>query len=220
MANKKNNSMGLFLRVVVVVFFCVLGVSAYFGFRYPQSSSVFGWPITYDDIAPIVRDNNGVTEVSLKSAPNVVNKPTVDQLMEFRKRSEELTKEAAQNREKKIVRLRGVDIEVLPLYMFEEQKKGLIGVEFLSKNSGILYVFQMDDDGRGFGTKGMKFPLDYIWMNSDLQVVHLTKNVPPDFSDDVMSLWPARYVVETNAGFIDTNGIQAGDVATFENIPH
>ncbi len=219
MANKKNNSTALFLGIGLVV---AIGAIGFFFFQNKQGvpPEQTGSPAPQEESAPIVRDNKGVTEVSLQSAPRVVNKPTLEQLKEFRKRSEELARQASQEREKKIVRLRGVDIEVLPLYIFEDQKKGLIGVEFLPKNSGMLYVFQMDDDGRGFGTKGMKFPLDYIWMNSDLQVVHLTKNVPIDFSDDVMSLWPARYVVETNAGFIDTHGIQVGDIGEFEHIPH
>lgn len=169
---------------------------------------------------PIVNKHDGITEISLPHAEKIVNKPSLEQLKNFRKRSADLKVEATQEREKKIVHLRDAAIEVLPLYTFEDQKKGLIGVDFLPKNAGMLYVFQMDDPGRGFGTKGMKFPLDYIWMNSDLTVVHLTKNVPPDFPENIMSLWPARFVVEANAGFIDANGIQVGDTATFEHIPH
>ena len=170
--------------------------------------------------APIVKEYDGITEISLPNPEVAVNKPTVEQLKEFRKQSEDLAVQAKEEREKKIVHLRDASVEVLPLYTFEDQKKGIIGVDFLPKNSGALYVFQMDDVGRGFGTKGMKFPLDYIWMNSDLKVVHLTKNVPPDYGENIMSLWPARYVVETNAGFIDANGIQVGDTARFEHIPH
>jgi len=169
---------------------------------------------------PIVKKHDGITEVSLPNGETIVNKPTIDQLKDLRKHAEEEKSAASKEREKKIVRIHGAQIEVLPLYTFEDQKKGLIGVEFLPKNSGTLYVFQMDDAGRGFGTKGMKFPLDYIWMNSDLTVVHLTKNVPPDYSGDTMSLWPARYVIETNAGFIDENSIAVGDKAEFEHIPH
>lgn len=170
--------------------------------------------------APIVKEHDGITEISLPNPEVIVNKPTVAQLKEFRKQSEELAAQVRQEREKKIVHLRDAAVEVLPLYTFEDQKKGLIGVEFLPENSGALYVFQMDDVGRGFGTKGMKFPLDYVWMNSDLKVVHVTKNVPPEYPENIMSLWPARYVIETNAGFIDANGIQVGDTASFEHIPH
>ena len=172
------------------------------------------------DSKPIVKEHNGISEVSLPEAVPIINKPTIEQLKNFRKRAADLAEEAKQVREKKIVRFRGTDIEVLPLYTFEEQKKGLIGVEFLPKDSGTLYVFQMDDPGRGFGTKGMKFPLDFIWMNSDLTVVHMTKNVPPEYSENIMSVWPARYVVEVNAGYIDAHGISVGDTAQFEHIPH
>jgi len=175
---------------------------------------------TQNENKSIIKEHDGITEISLPYAEKIINKPTLEQLKNFRKRSEDLKVEAKQEREKKIVHLRAGAIEVLPLYTFEDQKKGLIGVDSLPEDSGMLYVFQMDDPGRGFGTKGMKFPLDYIWMNSDLTVVHMTKNVPPDYGENIMSLWPARYVIETNAGFIDSNGIQVGDRATFERIPH
>ncbi|MBI4599639.1 DUF192 domain-containing protein [Candidatus Uhrbacteria bacterium] len=204
----------------------IIGAGLFFVFQEreaPQAAEQNSAPqerTAQDENKPIINEHDGITEISLANAEKIVNKPSLEQLKEFRKRSEELVKEAAESREKKIVHLRDAELEVLPLYTFEEQKRGLIGVDFLPKDSGMLFVFQMDDAGRGFGTKSMKFPLDYIWMNSDLTVVHLTKNVPPDFPGTIMSIWPARYVIEANVGFIDANGIAVGDVATFEHIPH
>lgn len=174
---------------------------------------------------PIVRENKGVTEISLPSAPEVTTQATIEELKEFRKRSEELERTvAALTKEKKeselVVGLGDAPLKVEPLYTFEQQQKGLIGRESLPEDSGMLYIFQMDDSGRLFGTKGMKFPVDIIWANNDRTVVHIHKNVPPNFVDDLKSLWPARYVLEVNGGYADKHGIDVGDTIDLSKIPH
>lgn len=174
---------------------------------------------------PIVTDNKGVTEVSLPSAPQNVSKPDLEQLKAFRKRSEELERAAATLRKEKrenelVVELGDAPLRVEPLYTFEAQKQGLTGRDSLPEDAGLLYIFQMDDAGRLFGTKGMKFPIDIIWVNNERTVVHISKNVPRDFDGDLKSLWPARYVLEVNGGYADTHGIDVGDTIDLSKIPH
>ena len=174
---------------------------------------------------PIVRENKGVTEISLSRAPEVVTQTTIEELKEFRKRSEELERTVAALRKKKkenelVVELGDAPLKVEPLYTFEQQQKGLIGREILPQDSGMLYVFQMDDAGRLFGTKGMKFPVDIIWANNDRTVVHIHKNVPQDYDGDLKSIWPARFVLEVNGGYVDRNGIRVGDTLDLSKIPH
>lgn len=174
---------------------------------------------------PIVTDNKGVTEVSLPSAPQNVSKPDLEQIKAFRKRSEELERAAATLRKEKkeselVVGLGDAPLHVEPLYTFEAQKQGLTDRATLPEDAGMLYIFQMDDSGRLFGTKGMKFSVDIIWANNERTVVHISKNVPPDFDGDLKSLWPARYVVEVNGGYADTHGIDVGDTIDLSKIPH
>lgn len=174
---------------------------------------------------PIVTDNKGVTEVSLSSAPQNVSKPDLEQIKAFRKRSEELERAAATLKKEKrenelVVGLGDAPLRVEPLYTFEAQKQGLTGRATLPEDVGMFYVFQMDDSGRLFGTKGMKFPVDIIWANNERTVVHISKNVPPDFDGDLKSLWPARYVLEVNGGYADRHGIDVGDTIDLSKIPH
>lgn len=174
---------------------------------------------------PIVTDNKGVTEVSLPSAPQNVSKPDLEQIKAFRKRSEELERAVATLKEEKkeselVVGLGDAPLRVEPLYTFEAQKQGLTGRAAPPEDVGMFYVFQMDDSGRLFGTKGMKFPVDIIWANNERTVVHISKNVPPDFDGDLKSLWPARYVLEVNGGYADRHGIDVGDTIDLSKIPH
>ena len=175
---------------------------------------------------PIVKEYSGITEVSLPRAPENVSQPSIEELKQFRKRSEELERQAADLQQKEqgvdefVVSSGSARIVVEPLYTFEAQKKGLLGRDSLPADRGTLYVFQMDDPGRLFGTQGMKFPIDLIWANNDRQIVHIHKNVPPDFSNSLKSVWPARYVMEVNAGTVDRGGIRVGDVLELGKIPH
>lgn len=173
----------------------------------------------------IVTKKNGVTEVSLPSAPIIASAPSVEELKDFQKKSKELEAEVATLRQAGrtndlVARIGDGAVRVDPLYTFEAQQKGLIGRESLPEEEGMLYVFQMDDAGRLFGTKGMKFAIDVVWMNSDKNVVHIHKNVPPDLNGDIKSLWPARYVLEVNAGYADRHGIHVGDTMDLAKIPH
>lgn len=221
---------GLLLVVVVIVGGGILFFQKQSGVPTPAASSSSTAPSEQSaqpaaTASPIIKDNKGVTEISLSRAPEVASQPTLGQLKEFRRRSEELQQKADQikkeKREQEITALIDKEaVKVEPLYTFEAQKRGLIGRENLPEDDAMLYVFQMDDAGRLFGTKGMKFPLDFIWMNSDTTVVQIHKNVPPDFDGDLKSLWPARYVLEVNAGYVDRHGINVGDTIDLSKIPH
>lgn len=173
----------------------------------------------------VVKGERGITEISLKSAPDVASAPTVEQLKDFLKRSQMLAEQVKEMQEsgksdQLTVGVGGSALPVEPLFTFDVQQKGLVGRESLPQDTGMLYVFQMDDSGRLFGTKGMKFPIDLIWMNNDFTVVHIHKNVPPDFDGDLKSSWPARFVLEVNAGYTDRHEINVGETLDLSKIPH
>jgi len=99
----------------------------------------------------------------------------------------------------------------------EARLKGLSGRESLDTNSGMLFTFDNTNTVRSFWMKGMKFPLDFIWIK-DGKVVQIDKNipVPPAGTEDskltiYASQTPVDYVLEVNAGFSDKNNIKIGD---------
>lgn len=93
--------------------------------------------------------------------------------------------------------------------------KGLSGRDGLSENAGMLFPYNKPGF-YAFWMRGMKFPIDIIWIGVDKKVVDITKNIPPEsFPKTFASKKPAQYVLELPAGFTDKNGIRIGDGAMF-----
>jgi len=95
------------------------------------------------------------------------------------------------------------------------RERGLSGRERLEEGRGMLLVFGAPAR-YGFWMKGMKFAIDFVWVNDD-KVVGTTENVPPP-KGSLFSL-PIYYppeevdmVLEVAAGTVARLGIHEGDV--------
>jgi len=55
---------------------------------------------------------------------------------------------------------------------------GLMFQEELPYDEGMLFVFD-DSKKRSFWMSNMQFSLDIIWIDSQVNIVHIEKNVPP-----------------------------------------
>lgn len=90
--------------------------------------------------------------------------------------------------------------------------RGLSGREYLAPEQGMLFIFDTAGN-HGFWMKGMKFPLDMVWIR-DNRIVDLTENVPIS-----KELLPAIYypketilwMLELNAGAVKKYGLKVGD---------
>jgi len=60
----------------------------------------------------------------------------------------------------------------------------------------------------------MRFPLDIVWIDNDT-IVHIEKNVQPDFAGIITPSENADTVLEINAGVADKTGLKVGDKAGF-----
>jgi len=90
-------------------------------------------------------------------------------------------------------------------------EKGLSGMQSLENDRGMLFVFP-DSQRRLFWMRGMKFPIDIIWIR-DGRVVGITKNVLPPTDDIVPDAWspgPVSMVLEVPANFSDQYRIATG----------
>lgn len=97
----------------------------------------------------------------------------------------------------------------------ESRNKGLMFVEKLGENEGILFVYN-DEQKRTFWMKNTLIPLDMIFVAANGTVVSVIENAEPCKKDpcEIYSVdAPSRYVVEVNAGFAKENGISAYDFA-------
>jgi len=94
----------------------------------------------------------------------------------------------------------------------ELHERGLYGRESLSDGHGMLFVFPKSGE-YGFWMKGMRFPIDIVWINAQHEVVGVERNVSPDsFPKVFYPPVPISLVLEVPAGFCDTHGIKVGDV--------
>lgn len=111
------------------------------------------------------------------------------------------------------IEINDVKIETEVVKTQAEIQKGLAGRESLDEDKGMLFAFEAP--GRySFWMKGMKFPLDFIWIR-DGQVVDLDLNVPivanGQTPPEYLPLEEVNYVLEVKAGFIEEHGIKQGD---------
>lgn len=97
-----------------------------------------------------------------------------------------------------------------------ERSKGLSGRESLAEMAGMLFVFP-ESKKYQFWMKGMKFPLDLIFIQNT-KVVDLIKGAssPPAGQDDFsLTIYeptvPVDMLLEVNSGFSDKNNIKVGD---------
>jgi uncharacterized membrane protein (UPF0127 family) len=93
------------------------------------------------------------------------------------------------------------------------RQRGLSGRERLAADAGMLFL--LPDDRPTFWMKGMRFPLDIVWIR-DGRVVDVTADVPPPdrpsaslptYSPDR----PADRALEVNAGWAARHDVERGD---------
>lgn len=106
----------------------------------------------------------------------------------------------------------------------ELRGKGLGERDSLASQSGMLFVFP-DGHATSFWMKGMRFPLDFVWIGADCRVADITERVShaePGASDSALLLYnsaaPAAYTFEINAGEVQRLGIRIGDAVRFRGI--
>jgi len=96
------------------------------------------------------------------------------------------------------------------------RNKGLSNRESLATDEGMLFIFPKPDK-YAFWMKGMKFPLDFIWIK-DLAVVDLLSNIQPPKSgekDESLPIYSSKAefnkVLEVSTGTIGRLNIKVGD---------
>lgn len=93
-----------------------------------------------------------------------------------------------------------------------KRENGLSFVNSLESGKGMLFLFDKMDF-HPMWMKDMNFPLDIIWISSNLQVVHLEERVSPrSYPKQFIPEQKALYVLEVPSGFIEKEGIKIGDL--------
>ena len=97
-----------------------------------------------------------------------------------------------------------------------KRSKGLGGRSNLAEDQGVLFVFDRVDK-YPFWMKGLKFPLDFIWIKGD-SIVDILPNIPSPKdgqSDESLPIYQSRVeidkVLEINGGMAEKLGLKIGD---------
>lgn len=95
-----------------------------------------------------------------------------------------------------------------------ERIRGLSGRTSLGPTEGMLFVFA-ENDYHGIWMKDMKFPIDIMWIDEKGTIIDAVESALPESFPRVFEpKIPARYVIETNANFMDSFNINVGDKVT------
>jgi len=100
----------------------------------------------------------------------------------------------------------------------QERAVGLMFREELGETEGMLFIFDSEAT-HSFWMKNTLIPLDLIWVNENMEIVHIEHAVPcttPSCPSYTPSR-PAKYVVEVNAGVVYGKGIKIGDPIILDN---
>lgn len=99
-----------------------------------------------------------------------------------------------------------------------ERKQGLSGATFLNNKNGMLFEFE-EADYHGIWMKDMTMSIDIIWIDAQDRVVSIKENVSPDTYPEVFKPdAPAKYVLETVAGYVVAHDIKLGDTVMTTDI--
>jgi len=95
----------------------------------------------------------------------------------------------------------------------QERRSGLMFRQNMDWNSGMFFVFD-NEKGLSFWMKNTLIPLDMLFIDDDFKIVDIKEIVSPcleDICPNYISEYPAKYVLEVNAGFTKENNIKIGD---------
>ncbi len=91
----------------------------------------------------------------------------------------------------------------------EKRAEGLMFIDSMEENHGMLFVFEEVNE-ISFWMKNTLIPLDIIFVNENLEIIHIHENATPESEKLIYSQKPIKYVIEVNGGFTNSRDIKIG----------
>ena len=119
----------------------------------------------------------------------------------------------------KVAEFGGVSLRIEYATSTMTLERGLGGRTSIANDYGMLFIFPKDDK-YGFWMKDMLIPIDIFWLNDKRQVVSIVSDVATSTYPNVFyPMEPARYVLETMAGFAREHNVATGTPLLLKNFP-
>lgn len=94
------------------------------------------------------------------------------------------------------------------------RERGLMYRTQMADNKGMLFIFETPAV-QSFWMKNTYIPLDIIFLDEDFRVVKVHKNtLPNQITETYSSFFPAKYALETKAGWAGMSKLNEGDMLT------
>lgn len=99
-----------------------------------------------------------------------------------------------------------------------ERARGLMFRDELAADRGMIFIHD-DEAPQAYWMKNTKIPLDILYFDRSRKLVSASERVPPCSAGDQCppfpSTGPALYVLELNAGMVESLGVKPGDELLF-----
>lgn len=95
-----------------------------------------------------------------------------------------------------------------------ETETGLMYRQGMDDDKGMLFVFP-DQAMHSFYMKNTEFPLDILFIKSDMKVASIQENAQPLSESSLSSKVPVQFVLEVNAGLVEEWGLKVGDSISY-----
>lgn len=99
----------------------------------------------------------------------------------------------------------------------QERNEGLMDVNSLPANKGMLFMFE-EQEPLSFWMANTPLALDIIFINENHEIVRIHHSTQPFSEENFVSDKPAKYVIETNAGFSISHDIQEGSTVRWKEL--
>lgn len=100
-----------------------------------------------------------------------------------------------------------------------KRKRGLSYRDRLPPKQGMFFLHTDEPQRRSMWMPHMRFPLDIVWLDGELKIVSIRKNVQPcaNLNDcpSISSIYKSQHAIEFPAGEADDIGLRVGDRITF-----
>ncbi|MFZ5424348.1 MAG: DUF192 domain-containing protein [Patescibacteria group bacterium] len=134
------------------------------------------------------------------------------------------TSETAQQQESSLsfdktkIKVKNIELEVEIADTPAKRARGLMFRTDLADNEGMIFIFPMAYK-QSFWMANTKIPLDIVWINENMEIVHINANTPPCQKTGNLKAYcttyktdtAAKYVLEVNGGWMEKNNVQVGD---------
>ncbi len=89
------------------------------------------------------------------------------------------------------------------------RSRGLMFREQLAPLNGMLFRF-VNEEPVAMWMKNTLIPLDMVFLNSAGKITHIHQGAVPHSLENISSNGPAKYVLEVNAGEVESYGLEVG----------